>query len=163
MQKAIFINNKIIVLLILFITGSICGYYVGALLVAKTVSGSTALSFFITQPMYTYSAINNKLYSNNPIERLTGYCTLYELHIIDESFLFERYKQEESIASKRVILHILALHGGKELLQFFDEVYELSDKTLKFQMVNIVKKQFPEKLDGFAQKHKVDAQWIHTD
>jgi len=64
------------------------GFILGKLLVAKTVSGSTAISFFITQPLYTYSAINNKLYSNNPIERLTGYCALYELHIIDHPFFY---------------------------------------------------------------------------
>jgi hypothetical protein len=155
--------QKLIRIAFIVCTSIVAGFILGKLLVAKTVSGSTAISFFITQPLSTYAAINNKLYSNNPLERLTGYCTLYELHIIDQPFLFERYKQEENIASKRVILNVLALYGGKELLHFFDEVYELSDKTLKKQMVTIVKQHYPEKLDSFAQKHKVDAQWIHTD
>jgi len=156
-------KQKLIKIILIVCVGIFIGFALGKLLIAKTVSGSTAISFFITRPLYTYSAINNKLYSNNPIERLTGYCTLHELHIIDKPFLFERYKQEETIASKRIILQILALYGGKELLQFFDEVYDLSDKTLKIQMVKIVKQLYPEKLDAFAQKHKVDAQWIHTD
>lgn len=156
-------KQKFIRIAFIVCTSMAAGFILGKLLVAKTVSGSTAISFFITQPLYMYSAINNKLYSNNPVERLTGYCALYELHIIDQPFLFERYKQEENIASKRVILNILALYSGKELLHFFDEVYDLSDKTLKKQMVKIVKHHYPEKLDSFAQKHKVDAQWIHTD
>ncbi len=154
---------KLIRIAFIICTGIFAGFILGKLLVAKTVSGSTAISFFITQPLYMYSAINNKLYSTNPIERLTGYCALYELHIIDQPFLFERYKQEENIASKRIILNVLASYGGKELLHFFDEVYELSDKTLKKQMVKIVKQLYPEKLDSFAQKHNVDVQWIHTD
>lgn len=141
----------------------IAGFMLGKLLIAKTVSGSSAISYFITRPLYAYSIINNKLYSNNPIERLTGYCALYEMHIIDQPFLYERYKQEENIASKRIILQILALHPGKDLLHFFDEVYELSDKTLKMQIVTIVKNQCPDKLNSFAQKHKVDVQWIHND
>ncbi|MGQ9843509.1 MAG: hypothetical protein ACUVRK_08075 [Spirochaetota bacterium] len=156
-------KQKIIKIAYILCLGIFIGFALGKILVAKTVSGSTAISFFITQPLYTYSAIKNKLFSNNPIQRLTGYCTLYELRIIDKPFLFERYKQEEAIASKRVILQILALLGGRDLLHFLDEVYELSDKTLKMQIVKIVKQQYPEKLDVFAQKHKVDAQWIHTD
>ncbi|MGB4267807.1 MAG: hypothetical protein WBK20_01365 [Spirochaetota bacterium] len=156
-------KQKLISIAVIVCISIVAGFILGKLLVAKTVSGSTAISFFITQPLYTYSTINNKLYSNNPIERLTGYCALYELHIIDQHFLFERYKQEENIASKRVILNVLALYGGKELLHFFNEVYELSDKTLKKQMVKIVKQHYPKKLDSFAQKHNVDVQWIHID
>lgn len=141
----------------------IAGFILGKILIAKTVSGSTAISYFITRPLYAYSIINNKLYSVNPIERLTGYCALYELHIKDKHFLYERYKQEESIASKRIILLILALNPSKDLLHFFDEVYELSDKTLQMQIVAIIKNQYPDKLNRFAQKHKIDAQWIHND
>ncbi len=150
-------------LILILCVGISAGFILGKILIAKTVSGTTAIPYFITRPLYVYSIINQKLYSNNPIERLTGYCALYDLHIVDDAFLYERYKQEESVTSKRLILQLLASKGGNDLLHFFDEVYELSDKRLQKQIVTIIKNQYTDKLNKFAQKHKIDAQWIHSD
>ncbi|MCX8123540.1 MAG: hypothetical protein N3F66_05180 [Spirochaetes bacterium] len=152
-----------ITILFLFFISIVTGFVLGKLLLAKTISGSTAISFFIARPLYSYSVINNRLYSNNPIERLTGYCTLYDLNIVDNTFLYERYKQEDTVPNKRMVLNILSLKPQKQLYHFLDEVYELSDKDLKMQIVKIVKKHFHDKLDEFAQKHNVDVQWIHSD
>ncbi len=156
-------RRRELIIVFIFCINICIGFVLGKFLVAKTVSGSSAISFFIARPLYAYHVINNKLYSSDPVERLTGYCTLYDLRIVDDAFLYERYKQEENIASKRIILQILALQGGKDLFHFLDEVFELSDTSLKKQMVTIVKQLYPHKLDSFAQKHKVDAQWIHTE
>lgn len=158
-----FTINKLFSIILLFAVGSVSGYHIGTFQLAKTVTGASAISFFITKPLAVYGIVNEKLYKVDPLQRLVAYYALWDLNIVDTKFLYERYKEEDTIAAKRTILQILALQHSKKFLQFLDEVYELSDKNLKMQMVKIVKQQYPEKLDAFAQKHKVDAQWIHTD
>lgn len=156
-------KQKLLIIVIVVIIGVITGYGIGVFLLEKTVTGQSAFSFFITRPLNIYVILNSKLYSNNPLDRLTAYYTLYDMHIVDTPFLQERYKQEENIALKRAILKTLSLHHDGELIQFIGDIYELSDKALKIEMVKIVKKKYPGKFAEFAQKHRVDAQWIHEE
>ncbi|MBP8986280.1 MAG: hypothetical protein KBG92_00615 [Spirochaetes bacterium] len=156
-------KQKLLIIVIVVIIGVIIGYGIGVLLLEKTVTGQSAFSFFITRPLNIYVILNSKLYSNNPLDRLTAYYTLYDMHIVDTPFLQERYKQEENIALKRAILKTLSLHHDSELIQFIGDIYELSDKALKIDMVKIIKNNYPGKFAEFAQKHRVDAQWIHEE
>lgn len=156
-------KKKLLIIVIVVIIGVITGYGIGVFLLEKTVTGQSAFSFFITRPLNIYVILNSKLYSNNPLDRLTAYYTLYDMHIVDIPFLQERYKQEENIVAKRAILKTLSLHHDRELIQFIGDIYELSDKALKIEMVKIIKNKYPEKFDEFVQKHWVDAQWIHEE
>jgi len=117
-----FFFHRIILFLLFISVFIISGYFIG------TIIGNFALrNLFFSQTNFSiifpkskeYLNIKQKIYSNNSLERLSGYYAVDDGMLFNPSFFIKAYKQESNDVCKNTILWILVKHGKNKVVKNF--------------------------------------------
>ena len=120
-----------------YFIGDVCGN----LLIKRFVTDMNPFIYLLYRPAYEYIYTIKALASKNALERLNGYYSLLETKKIDEDFLIERYKMEETLLLKRSILFILGFSKNKDIVSaFLSKIYKDSPWRIKMEILRTIKR-----------------------
>ncbi|MDY6969230.1 MAG: hypothetical protein SVR08_11355 [Spirochaetota bacterium] len=130
--------------ILLIAGGYFIGNFSGNLLIKRFVIFRSPFVYLLYRPAYEYLYTIKVLASQDDLDRLKGYYSLWETKKIDEAFLIERYKKENSLLLKRSIIFILGFSNNKDIVSDFSTIiYKDSPWRIKMEILRTIKR-----LDG---------------
>ncbi len=143
--------------IILIVIGYKAGNFIGAKYISEFYSNGSRSLFSLYRPANEYFKIYGSLNSINAYERLTGYYSLLDNKIIDEEFLFDRYKREELSTAKLTIVWILSFSKNiKKVEDIYGAIYAGSNYAIKKEILRALFRMDRSAFNDFARKFKVD-------
>lgn len=139
--KELLYTKFFLVLFIVTITGLFTGRISGEYIVNKTLKGEITFLTFIFSPSQNLIDIYSLLNDSNDYKRLAGYYAYKDSGYVDTDFLYERYKIEESVIIKKVIIWIAECNiRSEKLVDFYTKLYNISPESIKKQLSVKMKK-----------------------
>ena len=126
------IKNFCFTLFFIVIAGAAIGRISGDYILKSSLKGNISFFTFIFSPSQGFIDTFKLLNDSNDFKRLTGYYAYKESGLIDLDFLYERYKNEDSVIIKKIIIRIAEDNlKGEKLVDFYKKLYEVSPVELK--------------------------------
>jgi hypothetical protein len=140
------INNKAgLAITALFIALALVGFgggrVIGGWLLEKIVLREYRFPLLLSRPVSQVYDIYTLINSANPYSRLSGYYSLIDNGMIDETFLKDRFRREQDPAIKSAILWVLSFSGDTDsIMKFYASVFSASGDPMKRQILNLTKR-----------------------
>lgn len=119
------------------VSGRICGNYI----LRSSLKGNISFFTFIFSPSQNFIDTFSLLNDGNDFKRLSGYYAYKESGLVDTDFLYERFKDEDSVIIKKIIIRIAEENiKDEKLVDFYRKLYEVSPVDIKKILKTKIKK-----------------------
>jgi len=160
------INKKVIIFLVLagvLAAGYFFGRISGKIMLYNIVSGNSRASFLLYRPSSQFFKTYSLLNSEQELSRLSGYYSLLDNRIIDNTYLYERYELETSNAVKRTIIWVMGFSDDFEsTLDIYEKVFSQSSRGIQNEIIGIIKREKEDYLNDFLKKIKTYKKNVHS-
>ena len=150
-----------IIALILLAVGYIMGGRIGFYAIEQAVFSNSAAVMLLYKPAYKFINTYRYVNADDSMKRLEGYYSLLENNMIDTSFLFERYEEEDQQVNKRTIIWLLGYsEEHSEVSQFFSNHYRSAANRLRKEMLRSLQRMGDDVFKDFVNRENIRGDFL---
>ncbi len=149
------------ILAAILFTGFGAGRDAGRVMLSGLISGNVFSLLFFFRPASAYIHTSGLLNSSDESERLAGYYSLVDNHLVDLPFLRDRLANEQSTVNRRTILWVMAFSSDKKgLLDTYESLYPGASPDEKVEILREVCRVHQSLFTSFAERVKADPRLV---
>jgi len=145
-----------------FIGGLILGLPAGHFFENAAINGRLYFPALCFRPSRNFYDLMSRLNNYDDLVRLTGYYLYRDTGLTDYDFLYDRYRYDGTLLSRKAILWIASSGtDSKKQIEFYGKVFEISDPELQRVITKRVEMLGSETFKNFIIKYNINQKTEH--
>lgn len=150
-----------VILAVIIFTGFGAGRGAGRVMLSGLISGNASSLLLFFRPASEYIHNSGLLNSSDESERLAGYYSLVDNHLVELSFLRDRLANEQSQVNRRTILWVMTFSKDeKGLLDMYESLYPAASIDEKTEMLRGIFRKNRSLFRSFTERVKADPRLV---